>query len=153
MRLNGVALLSDVQPCPGRIYRLLLPPGASQIGLSSPGWEPVGTAEGQADRRGVYVAELSVSAGGRQIAIEGDRLPAEGMPIQAAAMRTWMGEVRLPLWDYWWAYLPLLPLPASVALAIGVGWAGVALTCLAAGAALARKGFHEAGQPPPLASP
>lgn len=145
LRLNGTTILSDVPPCPGRIYRLLLPPGASRLDLSSPGWEP-GAAEGdRADRRGVYVTDLAVTVGGHALAIEGDRLPVEDMPIHAAAMRTWMGDVRLPLWDYWWAYLPLLPLPKSVALAIGAAWAGVALACLSIGAALAGKSFLEEG--------
>jgi hypothetical protein len=141
LRLNGAAILSDAQPCPGRVYRLLLPPGAARLDLSSPGWQPAGSGGGQPDRRGIYVDEIAASAGGASLALVGDRLPAEGMPIRAAALRTWLGEVRLPLWDYWWAYLPLLPLPAPVALAIGVGWAGVALACLAVGAALAGRGF------------
>ncbi|MBX0327853.1 glycosyltransferase family 39 protein [Oscillochloris sp. ZM17-4] len=151
LRLSGATILSDATPCPGRVYRLLLPPGASRIALSSPGWEPA--ARDRTGRLGVYIADLSAAAGGRAVRVEGDRLPAEGMPAETTAMRVWMGDVRLPLWDYWWAYLPLLPYPAGSIAGVGVIWASIALICLLVGAALAGRGFLSAGEaradPPP----
>lgn len=134
LSLGGRPILRDATPCPGRVYRLLLPPGAARIALDSPGWQ---AAAG--DVRGVYVTTIGASAGGHALGIEGDRLLAEEMPGGGSAMRRWMGDPRLALWDFWWEYLPLLSLTPAQRAAITVGWAGAAIGAIGAGAWLLRQ--------------
>ncbi|NTV63914.1 MAG: hypothetical protein HGA65_10315 [Oscillochloris sp.] len=136
--LDGSEILADSVPCPERIYQLLVPPGSSRLELRSPGWQLATAWEDRPSQMGVYLSSLSATVGGKPLPLVGDRLPAERMPRGISAMVVWMGDIRLPLWDYWWTYVPQLELTPTRSLIISGTWASLALICIGVGVVVAR---------------
>ncbi|NTU85135.1 MAG: hypothetical protein HGA45_38205 [Chloroflexales bacterium] len=104
--------------------------------LAAPAWRP---AEAGIDRNGalgVYLGAVSAEAGGRALPLVGDRLPADPAPLATGDLRRHLGDPRVALWDIWWAYLPLMPLPTWAAWAVAAAWGGLAAACVVAGGAL-----------------
>jgi hypothetical protein len=157
LRLGGRTIAAHV-PCPGRVYRALLPPGTSTLDLASPGWSPAAAGVARDDQAlGIYLRHLGASGVGGPLRLVGDRLPAEPLPIDAGALRQRLGDPRVAIWDFWWAYLPLLPLPAAARALVATVWGGAALISLGVGLGLLlgpRRGKIESpagqtGQAPP----
>jgi hypothetical protein len=133
VRVAG-AVVAEGPACPGLVLRLLLPPGPAEVRLAAPPWRP---AEAGIDRKGtlgVYLSAVEATEDGRALPLVGDRLPADPVPLATGDLRRHLGDRRVALWDIWWAYLPLMPLPTWAMWAVAAVWGGVALGCLAVSA-------------------
>ena len=135
----GEAVVANGPACPGRVYRLLLPPGPAEVRLTAPVWRPAAAGLDRAGELGVYLSAVTAEADGQALRLVGDRLPADPAPLATAALRRHLGDPRVALWDFWWAYLPLMPLPAWAAWLIGATWSGVAVGSVVAGGVLLRR--------------
>jgi hypothetical protein len=126
-------LLADT-PCPPRTYHLLLPPQSRRLVLRSPPWNPSSVGIERDETLGVQVYRLSASAGGQSLALQAHLIPPTPMPTGYVSIRRWVGDHRMPHWDFWWWYirfsdLPRVPLGVLAgvwfAVAFGlIGWGG-----------------------------
>lgn len=139
LRLDG-ALLAAGPACPGRVYRLLLPPGASALSLAAPTWRPADAGIAREGELGVFLSAALLTADGQAQPLVGDRLPADPVPLGLGALRQHLGDPRVAAWDLWWAYLPLTALAPAAVWGIAAPWAALALACVAAGALLLARG-------------
>jgi hypothetical protein len=134
--------------CPGRVYRLMLPRGSTEVRLEAPAWRPAEAGIDREGELGVYVSAIVAESDGRALPLVGDRMPFDPVPMPVGKLRQRLGDPRIAVWDLWWAYLPLLPLPNWALWLIGVAWGGMAVSCLAAGGALLRQRFPHERRPP-----
>lgn len=128
----GEVSVSD-RPCPGRIYRLPLPPVTTEVRLVSPTWRPASVGIPRAEELGVYVSWIEARAGKERLPLIADRLPLDPVSLHPGALRWRLSDWRIPVWDFWWAYLPLSTLPPASVRGITAAWGGLALTSVAAG--------------------
>jgi len=128
----GEVTIADT-PCPGRIYRIPLPPATTEVRLVSPTWRPTSAGIPRDEDLGVYVSGIEARAGKQHLPLVGDRLPLDPVPLHPGVLRWHLSDWRIPVWDFWWAYLPLSTLPPSSIRGIMAAWGSVALGSIAAG--------------------
>lgn len=128
----GEVSVSD-RPCPGRIYRLPLPPVTTEVRLVSPTWRPASVGIPRDEELGVYVSWIEARAGKERLPLVADRLPLDPVSLHPGALRWRLSDWRIPVWDFWWAYLPLSTLPPASVRGITAAWGGLALASVAAG--------------------
>jgi hypothetical protein len=138
VRLNGT-LIADAPGCPQRVYRLLLPAERSALILTAPPWRPSDAGIDRDETLGVFLTELRADTNGAALPLVGDRLPLEPFPIGARAIDRQLSDPRNTVLDFWWAYLPLMPLPEASRLFIALIWGGVALTAAICGLLVRRE--------------
>ncbi len=128
----GEVSVSD-RPCPGRIYRVPLPPVTTEVRLMSPTWRPTSVGIPRDEDLGVYISWIEARAGKQQLPLVGDLLPLDPVSLHPGVLRWHLSDWRIPVWDFWWAYLPLSTLPPASIWSITAAWCGLALTSLVTG--------------------
>ncbi|MCX7790682.1 MAG: hypothetical protein N2378_08585 [Chloroflexaceae bacterium] len=128
----GEVRIADT-PCPGRVYRVPLPPVTTEVRLVSPTWRPVSVGIPRDEDLGVYVNWIEASSGTHRLPLVGDRLPLDPVSLHPGVLRWRLSDWRIPVWDFWWAYLPLSTLPPASVQAIMAAWGGLALASIVTG--------------------
>lgn len=135
--IDGKAL-ATVLPCPGRIFRLFLPPVSTEVILEAPTWRPSEAGMARDEDLGIFLSSLSARAGGRPLRLAGDPLPLDPLPLRPNAMRDRLNDPRIPVWDFWWIYLHATDLPKPIIWRMTAAWLGLALIGVGAGGWLLR---------------
>jgi hypothetical protein len=126
LRLNGVTI-ADAPGCPQRVYRLLLPAERSELMLTAPPWRPGDAGIDRDETLGMFLTMLNASTPDQLLTLVGDRLPFEPFPIGARAIDRQLSDPRNTVLDFWWAYLPRMPLSEASRLFITLIWSSAAL--------------------------
>jgi hypothetical protein len=82
---------------------------------------------------GVYVRWIEARAGTQRLSLVGDRLPLDPVSLHPGVLRWRLSDWRIPVWDFWWAYLPLSTLPPASIWGVLIAWGGLALASIVTG--------------------
>lgn len=131
--------LDGGSPCPGRRYRMVLPPRPTTITLSAPGWRPAEAGIRREGELGVLVRDAAVEQGAARLALAGELVPIPPMPAGQVQQRKWNSDYRLGHFDFWWWFLGYTPLAPGQRAAAAAIWLAAGLVLVVAGIAGLRR--------------